>query len=249
MLRSRIIVCKIERMNRDSKPFLLTVEQIREVDRVAIEQFGMSGLVLMENAGRGAAEAISKVLDPLSKVLILCGCGNNGGDGLVIARHLYSQGHAVRVWLVGETNRLSSDARSNYEILSKSSVSTRWIRSDTEDCHPVAQDARVDVFGSDVIVDALLGTGAVGTPRGILSKLIRWANESDATRIAIDVPTGLDAGNGFTNDPTFIAHETITFVAWKTGFMNECSKTVLGTVRVMPIGILPEVITRVLQRN
>ena len=220
----------------------LTREEVRAIDRIAIEQFGLAGIVLMENAGRDAARWITSQFPP-SDVCILCGKGNNAGDGYVIARHidtadirgdelaeLSAMGNAswsVRIISVVDCDELTGDAAINHEIAARS-------------CIPITtpDDARSleELVGApDILVDCLLGTGATGAPRGLYAEAVRLANRLAAKRIAIDVPTGLDCDTGIAADPTFTAHATLTFVAPKIGFPQASAARFLG--QVVPISI------------
>ena len=168
----------------------LTREQSREVDRIAIEQYGMSGLVLMENAGRGVVDVLL-MLDPEligsnREVLILCGKGNNAGDGFVIARHLDIRGVRVRVGLLAYPGDLAGDALANYQILQHSDVPV--------ESFPLGEPASAG--GSAWILDAMLGTGAQGDPREPYATAIQWMNAQPARRLAVDVPSGLDCDTG-----------------------------------------------------
>lgn len=227
----------------------LSVAQSRNVDRVAIEQLGINSLVLMENAGRGAAEIIRiklmqvlhefRELEPL--VTLLIGPGNNGGDGWVIARHLETWGVKVACFLFGEEDRLSPDNLANYRIWIKSGGNTtRW------EALPriIALDLlQHQLARSPIVIDALLGTGSTGAPREPMADAIRLANEArlannaDIYRIAIDIPSGLNADSGLISAPTFHAHLTLTMVTQKIGFKNPEATQYLGEVQVLPIGI------------
>ncbi len=209
----------------------LTRASVRDVDRRAIEEFGMHSLVLMENAGRGAAEWIHAHA-PKGDVIIFCGPGNNGGDGFVIARHLELLGRMPQVMLIGTISSLSPDARANFEILKRAEF-------------PVAVEPHPDERGlgsfcgpnCGTIVDALLGTGAHGNPRPAMATVIRFANQQSCYRIAIDLPSGLDCDSGEPNDPCFRADQTLTFVAPKVGFSQERAKAFTGKVAVIGIGV------------
>jgi NAD(P)H-hydrate epimerase len=224
----------------------LTVEQSRLVDQIAIQQFGMLGLVLMENAGRGAADFITEHFSNQRNVLILCGPGNNGGDGLVIARHLQSRDVQVRVILVGEPARRSSDCASNFDILRKTDVPLLELTSPS--LTPF-QSEQIQQWMSNatLIADALLGTGSQGNIREPMASLVAAANRANAVRIAIDVPTGFDCNQGRGADGTFCAHHTLTFVATKTAFQSLHASPWLGKVHVLPIGIPKEVIAIAMQ--
>lgn len=207
-------------------------EQVRNVDRRAIDEYGMSGLVLMENAGRGAAEVIHR-FHPESTVAILCGTGNNGGDGFVIARHLELLGQKSIVFLVADNpqRELSADAQANWIIIEKAGFRIEKIESGDE---TVLRDT---LNSCSVIVDALLGTGARGAPRSPYDRVIRLANQSSARRVAIDIPSGLDCDTGKAAEPCFQADLTVTFVDTKPGFLLRNGPAHTGLVQVVEIGV------------
>lgn len=217
-----------------------SLERIRSVDRIAMERFGMPSLILMENAGRGAADWLIEKMAISDPVVILCGTGNNGGDGLVIARHLHAAQVPLCVWLVGDPARMTPDTATNFAILSKTRVSYEWIAIDTEDAAMVR--LRREIGGAGMVIDALLGTGARGSPRGAMANAIEASNATSAQRVAIDIPSGLDGRTGLPGPPTFRAHTTLTFVASKIGFESANASPYIGRVVVLPIGVPPEVI-------
>ena len=226
---------------------VLSVEQIRRVDAIAVRDFGMCSLVLMENAGRGCADFIHSRWRELGSILIVCGPGNNGGDGLVIARHLHAMGHAVLVWMIAERKKLSNDTEINLKILEKTRIPIRWFQASADS--PLEHkeiELQTDVNKCTAVVDAMLGTGASGPPRTEMAFAIRILNQAPLVRIAIDIPTGLDAETGIASVPTFRANETLTFVANKPGFLNPSAVCCLGSVHILAIGVPPEVIDRVL---
>lgn len=227
----------------------LTLDQIRMIDRVATEQFGISGLVLMENAGRGAADFIAEHSSQQSRFVILCGTGNNGGDGLVIARHLHARGLSVTVFISGSRDRISHDCYVNLSILEKTTTPIHWC----DECLPAELEPSVlnaekqnKIANADVIVDALLGTGSKGAPRGSTAWLIETANASHAKKFAIDIPSGMNIESGELGTPTFISDFTLTFVAEKPCFRFSHAKNATGKIVVLPIGIPPEVIDSVI---
>ncbi|HTN77036.1 MAG TPA: NAD(P)H-hydrate epimerase [Pirellulaceae bacterium] len=208
----------------------LTCEQARSVDRRAVEEFGVSSLVLMENAGRGCADLLCR-LGIRGRVVICCGRGNNAGDGFVIARHLELRGKEVRVLLWSDPHKLSADAAANFAILEKSSVP---IHVFTDSHEPgVLPD---ELVGADWIVDALLGTGAQGEPRPPLDSVIDLINLCDARKLAIDLPSGLLGDSGQASSSTFRADHTATFVAPKIGFAASEARAYLGLIHVLDIG-------------
>jgi hydroxyethylthiazole kinase-like uncharacterized protein yjeF len=221
----------------------LSCRQIRELDRLAIEQIGVPGVVLMENAARSVAEFIYSLLpNPArARVLLLCGPGNNGGDGLAAARHLSNAGVTVAVALAAPPERCKGDAATNLAIYQHLGGTLIDASTPGEMGH-VRQEAAV----AEVIVDGLLGTGSKGAPQGTMAELIEIANAAPrARRVAIDIPSGLDADSGEVGEPCFRADATVTFVAEKVGFRAAAARTVLGRVLVVGIGVPRELSCRV----
>jgi len=207
----------------------LTRDQVRQIDRVAIDDYGVPGLLLMENAGRRAAEIIHQHSPP-GMIEILCGGGNNAGDGYVIARHLQILGRMIRLTCVVPAGKLQGDARTNALIAQRAEIPMRWMDDlDTADAPTLDGTAAA-------IVDALLGTGARGPLRGHYSSLVSMANAHPGMRFAIDIPTGMDCDSGEVVDPTFCADHTITFVASKVGFQKNNADKYVGVVHEVDIG-------------
>jgi len=218
----------------------LTCQEIRELDILAIEHVGIPGMVLMENAARAVAECIYQaLLDPSnSQVLFLCGPGNNAGDGFVAARHLRNAGVKVTVVLAAPREKYRGDAALNLAIYERMEGTLLDATDESQ-----RKAIRSQIGSSDVIVDALLGTGSSGAPRGVIGELIRLANAAPrARRVAVDIPSGLDADSGKVSEPCFRADATVTFVAAKTGFASAAAQAVLGRVAVADIGVPRELI-------
>jgi NAD(P)H-hydrate epimerase len=208
----------------------LSRRQSRLADQRAIDEFGMFGIVLMENAGRGCADKLCELgID--GPVVICCGSGNNAGDGFVIARHLDLRGHSVKVLLWSPPHKLRGDAAHNHEILRLSGVPIVDCagRSDAEFLH-------AHLAGANWIVDALLGTGAQGEPRPPLNRVIDFLNQQPVRTLAVDLPSGLDCDTGQPATSTLRADHTCTFVAPKQGFRADAAKAYLGVVHVLDIG-------------
>jgi len=229
----------------------VTRAQAQEVDRRAWEEYGVSGLVVMENAGRGAADVLCRRLPALDEqagrrrpVVLCCGKGNNAGDGFVIARHLDLRGHAVRVLLWADPAELTGDAAVNYRILTKTDVPIDLLHNDRD-------DARLEKLldGASWIVDALLGTGARGEPRPPLDRVIDRINAQAAPTLAVDLPSGLDCDTGLPATHTIRAAVTCTFVAEKIGFATAEARPFLGEVFVLDIGTPRKLIDRVLRES
>jgi len=219
----------------------LTREQVREVDRRAIEEYCIPGIVLMENAARGAAEVALQMLPtPGGPVCIACGGGNNGGDGLAIARHLHNHGLDVRVVLAADPAKLTGDARINFEIVTRMRLPVQRLVSTTEPTVP--RTARL-------IIDALFGTGLskpINDP--IKSFIERQINDSGVPVLAIDLPSGMDCDTGQPIGGVCVrATKTVTFVAEKAGFGNPASEQYTGQVIVAHIGAPPEIVRAVLR--
>jgi NAD(P)H-hydrate epimerase len=218
-------------------PIVLTREQSRQVDAIAVERYGMSSLVLMENAGRGVADALLAVDPAPTSVAILCGKGNNAGDGFVLARHLEIRGVAAQALLLFPPEELAGDARHNYEILRRSGATLADLSADLN-------SARLDESAGDAswLVDAMLGTGATGEPREPVRSAIEWMNAQSARRLAIDVPSGLDCDTGRPAATTVRADVTFTFATAKRGFLEPMAQSFLGDYRVIDIGIPPRLV-------
>jgi NAD(P)H-hydrate epimerase len=204
---------------------------VRALDEAAWREFGVSGLVLMENAGRGCADLI-EALGIAGPVTIICGRGNNGGDGLVVARHLDLRGHSVRVVLAGDFTYCPPDAAINLTIIERTGIPLFRVREMPHD------QSRLDeaLSGADWIVDALLGIGVRGNPRPPLAAVIEHLNAAPGRKFAIDVPSGLDADTGQPGQPTFRADVTCSFVAPKAGYRNPAAAPWLGELRIADIG-------------
>jgi NAD(P)H-hydrate epimerase len=209
----------------------LSRDEVRAVDRRAIEEFGVPGVVLMENAGRGAAELLL-ALGIHGRVAICCGKGNNGGDGLVIARHLDNYGVPVSVLLFARPEELTGDAAINQRIVAASGLPLVVHAGSTVDLEAV----RRELAGAEWVVDALFGTGLTGTVRPPLDGVIAAINDSGSRVLAVDIPSGLDCDTGQPLGPTVRAHRTATFVAPKKGFAAPSARAWLGQVHVLPIG-------------
>lgn len=208
----------------------LTRQQSRLLDQRATQEFGIPSVVLMENAGRGVADTLEQ-LGIAGPVVIACGKGNNAGDGFVVARHLDLRGYAVRVLLWGQPAELTGDAAVNYRILEKSQIPLEVFGSRHD-----AQRLLRALEGAAWVVDALLGTGAQGSPRPPLDAVIDTLNAAGIPIVAVDLPSGLDCDTGQPSAHTIWAAHTCTFVALKAGFVHAQAAPYLGTIHVLDIG-------------
>lgn len=211
-------------------PPVVTAERMRALDRHAVEQLGIPSLVLMENAARGALESMGRLLGSLDRrsIVILCGKGNNGGDGLAIARLALVAGARVRAILACEPARLSVDAAAQLRMLEKlPEVSIcRW--------ESFCDSPSIEI---DLIVDALLGTGSNGAPTAPYDAMIVWANAQPALRFAVDIPSGLDSDSGIAGAPTFRADATATMAALKPGLLLADGPSMRGVLDLVHIGL------------
>jgi ADP-dependent NAD(P)H-hydrate dehydratase / NAD(P)H-hydrate epimerase len=212
---------------------------MRGIDRWAIEERGVAGLDLMERAGAGVARAVERLV-PDGSVTVVCGKGNNGGDGLVVARLLRESGRQVTVVCATSPEEFSRDARANLERLPGASPvqlnGQVWSRDASQPSGSPAT-GNADVFAADVLVDALLGTGFQGTPRGVVAEAIEAINRADARVVSVDVPSGVDASSGVLCGAAVCASVTVTFHAAKPGLWIRPGKAHAGKVQRLDIGI------------
>ena len=192
----------------------------------------------MSEAGQGTEPSRG---DDYPKIAILCGKGNNAGDGFVIARHLLIRGAQPVVVLLAPPDQLDGDARQNFDILQRTQVPVVDLSAEAN-----LADALQRAVGDAVwLVDAMLGTGAVGQPREPIRSAIEWMNTQPSRRLAIDVPSGLDCDTGQPASPTLHADHTCTFVAPKLGFSEPGAAKYLGQLHVVSLGIDPSWIDEV----
>ena len=219
-------------------PIRLTRAQVREVDRRAIEHYHVPGIVLMENAARGAFNLLRGITfkRPLP-FAVICGGGNNGGDGLAIARHLHNATHDLRIFLTTDPAKYTGDAAVNWRIVQAMNL-------------PIAPftPAALTAFGPCIIVDAIFGTGLTQPPRDPFAENAAAINDSGNPVVAIDLPSGLDCDTGQPLAPTIVrAQNTVTFVAPKAGFAHLSARPHLGRVSVVDIGCPRQIIDEVLR--
>lgn len=218
----------------------LTRVEVREIDRLAIEEFGVPGVVLMENAGGNAARLLHALAGTSgAPVAIACGRGNNGGDGFVMARHLQLLGHDVRLLLACDPQDQRGDAAINLRVAERAGLPLVHLATSA----PAEWVAALR--GNGWIVDALLGTGASGAPRGGVAVAIAAINEvrsggpvqpGGARVFAVDLPSGLDCDTAATPGCCVHADVTATFVAPKAAFTNPSAAALTGAVHVLDIG-------------
>lgn len=236
-------------------PVHLDRAQTRRVDQVAIREFGFSSLMLMENAANGAARCLAGRYQPTDGgIVIVCGGGNNGGDGLAMARHLYNAGLPVAVVLVADRGRLTQECQLNWQVLLHTAVPTVTVLPNPEPTSFLPAwdraweqvQAKCGTIGW--VVDAVLGTGVRGELRPPLGHLMQRLNQlRGVKRFAMDLPSGWDCDEGPMDPHVFRADITYTLVAPKISFEHKHANTCLGEVVVGEIGTPPEVLERVLE--
>jgi ADP-dependent NAD(P)H-hydrate dehydratase / NAD(P)H-hydrate epimerase len=219
----------------------LTAAEMREVDRLTTERLKISGAQLMEAAGRHVAETVLRLCpaEVGKRIVILCGKGNNGGDGLVCARYLKSAGRDPRVWFFGAAPSSGSDADDNFHRWKEISDRTTLIEDSA-----AWEKKRPDVARAQVIVDALLGTGLRGSAEGLIAQAIQEVNRvsknATAARpvliLAVDTPSGLPSDGQAAAGPVLSAHRTVTFTAPKIGQLESANAAQAGALDVVQIG-------------
>jgi NAD(P)H-hydrate epimerase len=205
----------------------LTRQQVREVDRLAIEKYHVPGIVLMENAARGAADVAMEMLGSAANqnILILCGGGNNGGDGLAVARRLHNRGHNIVISLCTDPRKYQGDALINWRIVEAINLPRlAW------------EKAFDEIRSPNIIIDAIFGTGLTESPRPPFAQIVDRVIAAHCPILAIDIPSGLDCDTGKPLGPCIRAGRTVTFVAQKVGFQEASSKKFTGEVTVADIG-------------
>jgi NAD(P)H-hydrate epimerase len=206
---------------------LLDAAAMRGADRWAIEERGIPSLELMETAGAAVAEAAAATAGT-GPIGIVCGSGNNGGDGLVAARLLAEQGHGVEVFLLAEPERLSPDSRTNLERFSGPVH------------QPAPESLAAALAGLGAVIDAIFGTGFSGAAREPAAAAIAAINGSEAPAIAVDIPSGVDASSGVAEGEAVRAAATVTFHRAKLGHFIEPGRSLTGALRTVDIGIPAE---------
>jgi NAD(P)H-hydrate epimerase len=209
------------------KTWIFSVDGIRSVDRAAMQEFGIPGVVLMENAARHLAEIVLEQLDvddlDPPRIAIICGTGNNGGDGYAAARHLHNAGCTVMIVKFG-TPRAGTDAAVNHGICK--SMHLRFVEP----------AGGLDEFEADLVIDALFGTGLDREVEGTARSLIEWMNTQTAPIVAADIPSGLNADTGEPMGLAVRASTTVTFVGIKTGMLELSAQPWVGDLVIVDIG-------------
>ena len=211
----------------------LTRAQVREIDRRSIEDFHVPGIVLMENASRALADVAMQMLAGAKNknILILCGGGNNGGDGLATARHLHNAGCEIQIALTTDPARYQGDALINWQIIQAMRLPTT--RADAK---------LIEMTAASLIIDAIFGTGLEKPPRPPFDQFVAALKSGSVPILSVDIPSGLDCDTGRPLGACVRATRTVTFVAEKMGFGAPESQPYLGRVTVGSIGCPAELL-------
>jgi len=210
------------------------------MDQKTISECGLPGVVLMENAGRGAAVLAQEHFGLLKgrDIAVICGRGNNGGDGFVMSRVFHGWGARVRIYLLGSRDEVKGDARVNLEIAFKMDLEVIEIREDSD------LDL-MDLSSVDLIVDAIFGTGLNAEVRGIYREVINRINRAGRTVVAVDIPSGLDSDTGHVWGSGVLADLTVTFGLPKVGLFLPPGEDLVGRLEVVDIGVPPHVMAEI----
>ncbi|MDR1383114.1 MAG: NAD(P)H-hydrate epimerase [Planctomycetaceae bacterium] len=232
----------------------LNREESRQIDTIAIHEYKIPGIVLMENAARCAVNCLATenlALNPQrtvyshtkgNKILICCGKGNNAGDGFAMVRHFLLLSFEPIVWLFASPSDLTGDATTNYEIAKQCGIPIIEFQDD------LWNEFEKTLAEANWVVDALLGTGAHGAPREPFAEAIRKINAARKSKqlkvLALDLPSGFDVDTGLPSEPTIKADVTSTFFSQKTGFLQHSATKFTGKVYVCDIGFPPQLVKK-----
>jgi NAD(P)H-hydrate epimerase len=211
----------------------LTRAQARQIDQLAVERYQMPSILLMENAARGVAVVADAMLGKAAGgdgVLILCGGGNNGGDGLAAARHLHNRGYRVQIGLTGDPATYRGDALINWNIIRAMNLPAGSL-----------DVARLKDDRPALVIDAIFGTGLDRPPRQPFPAIAQAINDAGIPVLAVDLPSGMDCDTGLPLGACIRATRTVTFVAPKAGFLAASSRELTGDVVVADIGCPREI--------
>ena len=215
---------------------LATAGQMQKLDSLAIHKYSIPGIVMMENAGRAFADVLAKYVGSVSGkiVVIICGKGNNGGDGFVIARHLANRGSAVHVFLLGKKKDVRGDAKKNLDILVRmvASKQSQIVFQELSSVKGLAKAGK-----PEVIIDAVFGTGFSGKVKGVYVSAIEWINTQGAFVASVDIPSGVDTSTGGVENVAVKANLTITMGLAKIGHYVGAGREHSGSVEVVDISL------------
>ncbi len=210
----------------------LSTDQMVEVDRLMIDEYGISLIQMMENAGRNLAELTRRILGgsvDKRRIAVLCGAGNNGGGGLAAARHLHNWGAEISLVLVFDPSHLKEIPAQQWVILQNMGLDLS--------AHPDLRDA-------ELIIDAMIGYGLSGDPRQPVARWIERANAAGNPILSLDAPSGLDTNSGSPGNPCIKASGTLTLALPKTGLLSPAAARVVGDLYLADISVPPDLYRR-----
>jgi NAD(P)H-hydrate epimerase len=211
-------------MQRMKIPALTTLQMV-EVDRLMIEEFGITLVQMMENAGRNLADLARRLLGGEvrgKRIAVFCGGGNNGGGGLVAARHLHNWGAEVLYKVIANPDRMKEIPMHQLRILQAMGLKNNGV---------------INLEGVDLVIDALVGYGLIGDPRGPIAAWIERINASDRPILALDTPSGLDTTSGIPGNPCIRAKATLTLALPKTGLLTQQARPYIGELYLADISV------------
>lgn len=215
----------------------LNRKRLQEIDQLATDKYGIPSIILMENAGRAVAEeSIKLIRKKIARITVICGKGNNGGDGLVCARHLHNHGYKVRILYLGklsDTQSRTNQTNTNLNIALRMSIPIIELPPD----EPANRLALTTLKSADVIIDAIFGIGLTREIQGPLREFIAQINSLNKPVVAVDIPSGLDTDSGKPLGIAIRAKMTVTFGYPKIGFKNKKAREYTGQVVVADISL------------
>ncbi|MCK4397064.1 NAD(P)H-hydrate dehydratase [candidate division WOR-3 bacterium] len=221
---------------------IVSIKEMREIDRMAIKELGIPGVVLMENAGQSVVSAMEDFfgLENVHKVTVVCGKGNNGGDGFVVSRYLINQKISVDVYIMGTVSSIVGDAKKNLDILAGLGLNPKVIVSKKD-----LRELRTSLTHSGIAVDAIFGTGFSGKIRGITEDVVKELNEAGINIVSVDTPSGIDSDTGAVSGEVVQADLTVTMGLPKVGQFLYPARHYVGELYVADIGFPEQVINDV----
>ncbi len=227
--------------NRGDNMFAAGKKEMQMTDHYTINELGLPGAVLMENAGQKVVEEIIAINNNYKKIVILVGGGNNGGDGFVIGRKLWDMGYTPILWLLVPPEKIKGDANIHFNVYKNRQLPISYFNGEFE-----LSKIKNDIEDAEIIVDAMMGTGIKGEVRPPFQRIINFVNENHEgkTIVAVDIPSGLNSETGKVEGAVVKATKTITFVLPKKGFFLQEGPKYIGEWKAVDISVPPSLIER-----
>ncbi len=223
--------------------YVLTPEELKKIKETAIKELGLKSLILTENAGRTAFSVLLEEIEfPVNRSVVVIGTGNNGAEGLVIARYLLEKSKETTVFLIGKKRWLKKDAKSNLKLYERLGGKVVEVTSCEE-------EVKGQILGADLVVDAIFGTGFRGRVKGVYNEIINWINESRAYTLSVDIPSGVNPWSGEVLGEAVYADLTVTMVFPKIGNLFYPGKLHTGKLVVADTGIPEKIVSSFVKRS